>query len=88
MTEYKPDWVSAPGDTIADLMEEVQWTRRMLADRLGMSLRDTELLLAGDLPIDQTVAEALYKATGVEVGFWLRREAHYREGLARGLTRW
>lgn len=32
---FTPDWVSPPGDTIADLLEERDWTQAQLADRLG-----------------------------------------------------
>ena len=31
---FKPDWVSPPGDTIADLLEEKDWTQAQLAEKL------------------------------------------------------
>ncbi|MEH2442680.1 ImmA/IrrE family metallo-endopeptidase [Nostoc sp.] len=30
---FIPDWVSPPGDAIADLLEEPDWTQLQLADR-------------------------------------------------------
>lgn len=31
---FKPDWVSPPGETIADLLEEKDWTQAQLAEKL------------------------------------------------------
>ena len=30
---FRPDWVSVPGDTIADLLEERAWSQQDLATR-------------------------------------------------------
>jgi hypothetical protein len=30
---FTPDWVSPPGDTIADLLEERDWTQVQFAER-------------------------------------------------------
>ncbi len=32
---YAPDWVSPPGDTILDIIEERGWSQTELATRLG-----------------------------------------------------
>lgn len=32
---YQPDWVSPPGDTLVDIIEERDWTQSELAQRLG-----------------------------------------------------
>lgn len=41
MTEFlqtfTPDWISPPGETIADLIEEREWNQLDLASRLGSS---------------------------------------------------
>ncbi|KHG39391.1 hypothetical protein OA07_08115 [Aphanizomenon flos-aquae 2012/KM1/D3] len=36
---FTPDWVSSPGDAIADVLEERDWTQIDLADRLGYSTK-------------------------------------------------
>ena len=36
---FSPDWVSPPGDTILDFLEERDWTQQQLADPLGYSLK-------------------------------------------------
>jgi HTH-type transcriptional regulator / antitoxin HigA len=30
---FSPDWVSPPGDTIADVLQERDWTQAELAER-------------------------------------------------------
>ncbi|MFM7365295.1 MAG: hypothetical protein ACKO11_12550 [Cuspidothrix sp.] len=32
---FTPDWVSSPGDAIAEFLEERDWTQAQLAERLG-----------------------------------------------------
>jgi HTH-type transcriptional regulator/antitoxin HigA len=32
---FQPDWASSPGETILDLLEELNWTETRLADALG-----------------------------------------------------
>lgn len=39
---FKPDWVSPPGETIADLLEEKDWTQAQLAVKLAKVLGGTE----------------------------------------------
>ena len=38
MTRFNPDWVSAPGDTIADILQERGLTVADLAERTGLTL--------------------------------------------------
>lgn len=76
--EFKPDWVSPPGDTIAEIMEE----RGVCQAYLGALLVSD--LLSGELPIGEALAARLEETVGCPAQFWLNREAQYREGLARG----
>jgi len=75
-------WVSAPGDTVRDIAAERGWTRRQLADRLGLSIRHLELLLVGRLPVTEAIAGRLHDALGAPTQFWLDREDQFRERLA------
>jgi len=36
---FQPDWVSPPGDTIADLLEEKGWTQAEFAQRCGYTTK-------------------------------------------------
>jgi HTH-type transcriptional regulator/antitoxin HigA len=78
MTEFKPDWVSPPGDTISDAMEERGWGVVRLAGEISMSPNRTRMLLSGELEITPPIARNLALVCGGSVGFWLNREAQYR----------
>lgn len=86
MTEahtFTPDWVSPPGDTIADLLEERGWTQVELAQRLDFTTKHISLLINGKAPIAEETALKLERVLGGDIGFWLSREAQYREQLTR-----
>lgn len=78
-TAFVPDWASAPGDTILDLMQERDWAQQQLADRLGYSLKHVNQLIKGKVSLTEDAAIRLTNALGASVGFWLVREAQYRE---------
>ncbi|MBE9006249.1 HigA family addiction module antidote protein [Fortiea sp. LEGE XX443] len=80
---FTPDWVSSPGDTIADVLEERDWTQAELAERLGYSIKHISLLINGKAPINEETALKLERVLGSTAAFWLRYEAQYRAALAR-----
>ena len=79
---FTPDWVSPPGDTILDLLEERDWTQQQLADRLGYTPKHVNQLIKAKVPLTEDAAVRLQNVLGASVGFWLTREAQYRERLA------
>ncbi|HEX5341174.1 MAG TPA: helix-turn-helix domain-containing protein [Duganella sp.] len=81
-TAFTPDWVSPPGDTILDLIEERNWTRQQLADYLGYSVRHVNQLVKGNVALSENVAIRLTTVLGASVEFWLTREAQYRKQAA------
>jgi HTH-type transcriptional regulator/antitoxin HigA len=48
---FIPDWVSPPGDTIADLLEERDWTQAQLAQRLGFTEKHISQMINGKASI-------------------------------------
>lgn len=79
---FSPDWVSPPGDTILDFLEERDWTQQQLADRLGYSLKHVNQLIKAKVSLTEDAAIRLQNVLGASVGFWLTREAQYRERMA------
>ena len=80
---FAPDWASPPGDTILDLIEERGWTQADLAARLGFSQKHVNQLVKGKVPLTEEAALRLAQALGTSAGFWLTREARYRERVVR-----
>lgn len=80
---FTPDWVTSPGDTILDVIEEKGWTQAELAQRLGFSPKHVNQLIKGKVPLTEEAAIRLERVLGSTVGFWLAREARYRERCAR-----
>ena len=80
---FTPDWVSPPGDTIVDLIEERGWTQANLAARLGFSHKHVNQLIKGKVPLTEEAALRLGQVLGAGAGFWLARESRYRERMVR-----
>ncbi len=80
---FAPDWVSPPGETILDLIEERGWTQAELAKRLGYTEKHISQLINGKVPLTDEAALRLERVLGSNASFWLAREAKYREHCAR-----
>jgi plasmid maintenance system antidote protein VapI len=80
---FEPDWLSAPGGTILDIIEERDLSSKELAGLLGYSIERTEKLIAGKEAITRDVAALLAERVGGSQKFWLSRENNYRNEVAR-----
>ncbi len=81
--DYLPDWISPPGETVLDILEERGWSQADLAERTGYTRKHINLLIKGSASITEEAALKLERVLGSTAGFWLNREAQYRELLAR-----
>lgn len=79
---FTPGWTSPPGNTIADLIEEREWSQVDLAKRLGFTTKHVSLLINGKAPITEETALKLESVLGGSASFWLSREAQYRAKVA------
>lgn len=84
---FNPDWVSAPGDSIQEILEHYKLTPEWLAAQLELTQDDTQKLLEGDLEITDELSSQLARSLRGSADFWKNRERHYREGLAKGLKK-
>lgn len=78
---FTPDWVSPPGDTISDLLEERGWSQKEFAVRTGFTAKHVTDLVHGRATITATTASKLSTTLGAPTQFWLTREAQYRAGV-------
>ena len=79
---FIPHYISPPGDTIADRLDELEWTVKQLAITMWMTEERVEQLISGISGIDAVTAYRLSLAIGSTQEFWLRRESQYRKLLA------
>jgi HTH-type transcriptional regulator / antitoxin HigA len=83
LNTFSPDWISPPGETIAELIEEKGWTQDELSQKLEYSSAQVSLLISGEESITEEVALSLEKVLGGKASFWLSREAQYRSKLSQ-----
>ena len=78
---FIPDWISPPGDTIRDMLEEKGISQREFGCKMRMREKNVEVLLSGEIEIDEETAIKLSDVLGSPVHFWLNREKEYRDAL-------
>lgn len=80
---YEPDFVSPPGDTILELLEERGMTQSELAQRMGRPVKTINEIIHGKAMLTPETALQLEKVLGTPARLWLALEHNYREHLAR-----
>lgn len=85
---FTPNWVSVPGDTIKDLLEERGIGIQDFAGGIGKSSDFVNALLIGQESIDEVLARKLAESLGGPAKFWMNREQDYRADLARLNKEW
>ena len=81
--EYRPDRVSPPGETLAELLSEHGLTLAEFAAKLGMPTRAINEIVEGKAAISPETAIHLERVLGVPAAFWSNLEREYRDHLAR-----
>jgi HTH-type transcriptional regulator/antitoxin HigA len=81
--EFNPDWASAPGDTISDILHERNLTVIEFAHRMGDTTEHATDLLQGRATITIGIARRLERVLGASVEFWMSRDFQYRQDSAR-----
>lgn len=80
---FQPDWVSAPGDTIADILGERHISIAEFAHLMGGAAEDARDLLQGRATITIATARSLERVLGASVEFWMSRDFQYRQDTSR-----
>ena len=84
---FEPNYVSAPGDTIIDCLENMGKSLEEFTKEIGLSKEDVDLLIVGKLEIDKALAQKLAIIIGSTENFWIKRDLQYRKGKKRlGIT--
>jgi len=81
--QYKPDYVSLPGETLEELLAERGMSQEELAEHIGISMNTISEIISGKSAITAEIALQLESVLGAPASFWNSRERLYREALAR-----
>lgn len=81
--EYIPDFVSPPGETLAEKLEEIGMTQADLAARTGRPKKTINEIIKGKAPITPETALQFERVLGIPARFWNNREQQYRQYLTR-----
>lgn len=82
-TEYNPDYVSPPGETLQDTLDMLGLSQAELAERTGRPKKTINEIIQGKAAITPETALQLELVLRVPATFWLAREAKYRAWQAR-----
>jgi HTH-type transcriptional regulator/antitoxin HigA len=81
--KFRPDWASAPGETIADVLEARGLSTSDLAERLERAPDFVIDIIRGQERITLDLARKLEQALGASLEYWMARDFEYQEALAR-----
>lgn len=81
--EYMPNEVSAPGESLADLLEDLGMTQAELAKRVDYTEKGIREIIRGLAPITPELALKLEMVFGTPAHFWNERQAQYQEARMR-----
>lgn len=81
-TTFQPRWLSAPGETIVDLLRQRNVSDTDFASQIGRTDDQVRQLLNGTAPVTTELADKLENVVGGSAEFWRSRERQFRQDLA------
>lgn len=81
--KYEPDYASAPGATLKEILDERGISQSNFALRAGMTEKTISQIINGMAPISVETADKFQMVLGIPATFWNRRELAYRESVTR-----
>jgi addiction module HigA family antidote len=91
--QYRPCYISPPGDTLLETLEAIDMPRTELAKRVGQPVQIINEIIQAKAVITDEIALQLEQVLPIPASFWLGMEQNYQECLAclakeRRLRRW
>lgn len=82
-SQYQPDFVTPPGETLEEILEVIGMSQVDLARRMGRPIKTINEIIKGKTGITHQTALQLELVLDTPASFWNNREKRYRESLAR-----
>jgi HTH-type transcriptional regulator/antitoxin HigA len=79
----EPDWTVAPGELLAEILDERGISQAELARRMGRPTKTINEIVNGKAAITPQTAIQLERVLATSASFWINAEAAYRYDLAR-----
>ncbi|GEM_PF-1026330 len=83
INQYYPDYISPPGETLEEILEDRGMASKDLAKQIGQSEKTIDKIINGKAEITEETALQLELVLGIPAHFWNNRERRYREFLAK-----
>src|SRR5437016_10962622 len=83
VNQYTPEIVSAPGETLAEILEDHSMSQVELAERMGRPKKTISELINGKCEMTPETALQLERVLSIPASFWNNLERNYRDSLAR-----
>ncbi|KPM48333.1 ImmA/IrrE family metallo-endopeptidase [Jiulongibacter sediminis] len=79
LVKLNPNWLSHPGQSLYDVLEEKRMSPDSLAEKIKVDLNEIQEILKGQKDITDSVATKLENELGIPQKFWLSRQRQYKE---------
>ncbi|MCS5709876.1 HigA family addiction module antitoxin [Candidatus Berkiella aquae] len=79
---YEPNSISPPGNTLAELLEEIGMSQKDFAKRCELPEKTINEVIEAKFSISPEIALQFQRVLGTPAEFWNSREFRYREYLA------
>ncbi len=80
---FEPNWTSAPGETISDLLQERGMTLKQLASKMNRPLDGVNQLIHGKEIVSNEIASQLALIFGGSADFWINRQEQFNQDAVR-----
>jgi addiction module HigA family antidote len=80
---FQPDWVTHPGEHLAEYLESWGMSQAELADRTGLHRKTINAIINGTMSITADTAVLLEPIFGMPANFWVNLDAQYHAYMAR-----
>lgn len=78
-SSFQPDFVSPPGETLKDALDELGLSMAEFAARISMPEADIRAVVDGRTPIGHDMASRFETALNVPRDFWIALESNYQQ---------
>ena len=83
LNQYRPEVVSAPGETLAEVLADRGMSQAELAERMGRPKKTISEIIGGKAELMPETALQLERVLSVPASFWSNLERNFRDSLAR-----